>query len=164
MTSHDVRHPGLTTHTRAGEQSTVHRREFAASASLVQRAHTDVDLFTQWMGPRGTTVRIDRFDAVTGGAFRYVVEAASGGSWPFRGSYHVVSPGLIVHTWEHEDEPGVTLETLRFTDLDGGTSVLDVTSTYTSEEACSAMLASDMDSGMDEDFERLDAVLLNSQS
>ncbi|GAB3565540.1 SRPBCC domain-containing protein [Spelaeicoccus albus] len=164
MTGHDIRRPGRTEHSRIGKQSTAHRREFAAPAALVQRAHTDVDLFTQWMGPRGTTVRVDRFDAVTGGAFRYVVEAASGGSWPFRGSYHVVTPGLVVHTWEDEDEPGVTLETLRFVDLDDGRSVLEATSTYTSEEACDAMLASDLDAGMDEDFERLDAVLNESQS
>lgn len=160
MTPHDIRRPGLTSHTRIGAQSIVHRREFAAPAALVQRAHTESALFVRWMGPRGTTVRIDRFDAVTGGAFRYVVEAASGGNWPFRGSYHLVAPGHIVHTWEYEDEPGVTLETLRFRDLDGGgSSALEVMSTYTSEKACDDMLASGMDAGMDEDFERLDTVL-----
>ena len=159
MTDHDIRHPGLTAHTRVGEQSIVHRREFDAPAILVQRAHTDAELFTQWMGPRGTAVRIDRFDAVTGGAFRYVVEAPAGGAWAFRGSYHEVSPGLVVHTWEYEAAPGVTLETLRFLDLQDGRSALEVTSTYTSVEACDAMLASGMDAGMDEDFERLDTVL-----
>lgn len=164
MTNHDIRHPGLTEHSRVGTQSIIHRRAFAAPAALVQRAHTEVDLFTQWMGPRGTNVRVERFDAVTGGAFRYVVEAASGGSWPFRGSYHHVSQGLIVHTWEYEDEPGVTLETLRFVDLDGGSSMLEVTSTYTSEESCTAMLASGMDAGMDEDFERLDALISQTAS
>ncbi len=159
MTNHDIRHPGLTSHIRVGDQSIAHRREFDAPAALVQRAHTDAELFTQWMGPRGTTVRLDRFDAVTGGAFRYVVEAPSGSAWAFRGSYHEVSPGLVVHTWEYEGEPGATLETLRFVDLQDGRSALEVTSTYTSAEACDAMLASGMDAGMDEDFERLDAVL-----
>lgn len=159
MTSHDARVPKITTHSRIGEQSVLHRREFAASAASVQRAHTEAELFAQWMGPSGTTLRIERFDAVTGGAFRYRVEAASGGSWPFRGSYHLVSPGVIVHTWEYEDEPGVTLETLRFLDLEGGSSALEITSTYTSAQALENMLASGMDAGMDEDFERLDAVL-----
>ena len=77
----------------------------------------------------------------------------------FRGAYHDVSDGLIVHTWEYEGEPGTTLETLRFVDLADGRSVLEVASTYTSKDACDAMLASGMDAGMDEDFERLDAVL-----
>ena len=159
MTEHDIAFPGLTAHTRTGEQSIVHRREFAFPAELVQRAHIDADLFQQWMGPKGTTVRLDRVDARTGGAFRYVVEAPDGGAWAFRGAYHEVSPGVIVHTWEYEGEPGATLETLRFVDLPEGRSALEVTSTYTSKEACDAMLASGMDAGMDEDFERLDAVL-----
>jgi uncharacterized protein YndB with AHSA1/START domain len=159
MTVHDIRRPGATEHTRVGEQSIRHRREFAAPATLVQRAHTDPELFSRWMGPRGTTVRLDRFDAVTGGAFRYVVESPNGGEWAFRGSYHQVDDGLIVHTWEYEGEPGATLETLQFADLPDGRSVLEVSSTYTSKEACDAMLASGMDAGMDEDFERLDAVV-----
>jgi uncharacterized protein YndB with AHSA1/START domain len=149
----------LTTHTRVGDQSIFHRREFAAPAVLVQRAHTEAELFAQWMGPHGTSVRLDRFDARTGGSFRYVVEAPDGGAWAFRGSYHEVSPGLIVHTWEYEDEPGPTLETLRFVDLPDGRSAIEVTSTYTSKDACDAMLASGMDAGMDDDFERIDAVL-----
>lgn len=165
--SHEIRHPGATEHVRTGEQSIRHRREFAAPAALVQRAHTDPELFVRWMGPRGTTVRLDRFDAVTGGAFRYVVQGSDGGAWAFRGAYHQVDDGLIVHTWEFEDDPGPTLETLRFSDLadcaDAGAeparSVLEVTSTYTSKEACDAMLASGMDAGMDEDFERIDEVL-----
>lgn len=162
MTAHDVRRPGATTHTRTGEQGLQHRREFDAPAALVQRAHTDPALFRRWMGPRGTEVQLDRFDATTGGAFRYVVRAASGQTWPFRGSYHLVEDGLIVHTWEYEDEPGVTLETLEFTDLPGGRSALTVTSTFRSQQACDALLASGMDAGMDEDFERLDAVLADA--
>lgn len=159
MSEHDIRRPGLTAHTRTGEQSILHRREFAAPGSLVQQAHTDAGLFVRWMGPRGTTVRLDRFDAVTGGAFRYVVAADGAGEWAFRGSYHEVVPGRIVHTWEYEAEPGPTLEMLRFVDLGGGRSAIEVVSTYTSKAACDAMLASGMDSGMDEDFERLDEVL-----
>ncbi len=157
--SHDhAGDPKLTTHVRTGEQSVFHRREFDAPAALVQRAHTEAELFARWLGPRGTTVRLDRFEPVTGGAFRYVVEA-DGGSWAFRGSYHEVTPRQIVHTWEYEAEPGATLETLRFFDLANGRSVLEVLSTYTSREACDAMIASGMDGGMDSNFERLDEVL-----
>ncbi len=159
MTAHDTQKPGATDHIRVGDQSIQHRREFAAPAALVQRAHTDPALFTRWMGPRGTTVRLDRFDASTGGAFRYVVVGGDGTGWTFRGSYHQVDDGLIVHTWEYEAEPGVTLEALRFSNLPNGRSLLEVVSTYTSKEACDAMLASGMDAGMDEDFERLDVVL-----
>lgn len=149
----------MTEHVRTGEQSIRHRREFEAPAALVQRAHLEPELFVRWMGPQGTTVRLDTFEARTGGAFRYVVEAPSGGAWAFRGSYHQVEDGSIVHTWEYEDEPGPTLETLTFSDLPSGRSLLEVTSTYTSKADCDAMLASDLDAGMDENFDRLDTVL-----
>jgi uncharacterized protein YndB with AHSA1/START domain len=162
MTTDDVRgirRPGATEHIRVGDQSFRHRREFDAPATAVQRAHTEPDLFRRWMGPRGTTVRLDRFDVVTGGAFRYVVESDDGGRWPFRGSYHQVEAGIIVHTWQYEDSPAVTLETLRFSDLPRSRSVLEITSTYTSQESCDAVLAGGMDAGMEENFERLDDLL-----
>ncbi len=159
MTDDEAWAPSATEHSRVGEQSLVHRREFAAPAALVQRAHSEADLFVRWMGPRGTTVSLDRFEPVTGGAFRYVVRSEGGGRWAFRGSYHEVVPGRIVHTWEFEDDPGATLETLRFVDLGGGRSALEVVSTFTSKDACDAMVASGMDGGMDESFTRLDDLL-----
>lgn len=163
MTTDQSGHPA-TMHDRVGEQSVRHRREFAAPAAAVQRAHTDPEWFVRWMGPRGTTVRLDRFDAVTGGAFRYAVEAPDGGRWAFRGAYHLVEPGRIVHTWEYEGETEITLETLRFVDLGPGRSRLEITSTYTSRAACDAMIGSGIDSGMDEDFERIDDLLATEPS
>ncbi|QUW19759.1 SRPBCC domain-containing protein [Agrococcus sp. Marseille-Q4369] len=152
-----------TTHERVGEQSVVHRREFDASPEQVQRAHTTAELFAQWMGPRGSRLRIDRFEPHTGGRFDYTVETGegeAGGEWRFWGSYHEVVAGRIVHTWEFQQEPGrPTLEVLEFRELPGGRSALEITSTYASKAACDAMVASGIDGGMDEDFERLDEAL-----
>ncbi|GAA4668366.1 SRPBCC domain-containing protein [Frondihabitans cladoniiphilus] len=148
-----------TTHERVGEQSLFHRREFEASPARVHLAHTDAAQFVQWMGPRGTTVRLDEFRPVSGGQFRYGVVASSDDSWDFRGSYHEVSPGLIVHTWQYVGEPDITLETLRFVDLEGGRSALEIVSTFTSKGACDAMAESDMGGGMDENFDRIDDLL-----
>ncbi|MCR8671251.1 SRPBCC domain-containing protein [Agrococcus sp. HG114] len=147
-----------TTHERVGEQSVVHRREFEGSAEAVQRAFTTAEIFAQWMGPRGSRLRIERFDAHTGGRFAYTVE--HGGDWRFWGSYHEVVEGRIVHTWEFQEEPGQpTLEVLEFRDVPGGRCALEVTSTYASKEACDRMVESGIDAGMDEDFERLDEAL-----
>ncbi|WP_425844395.1 SRPBCC domain-containing protein [Agrococcus sp. TSP3-2-1] len=157
-----------TTHERVGEQSVVHRREFDARPEQVQRAHTTAELFAQWMGPRGSRLRIDRFEAHTGGRFDYTVEAGggeagdgeAGGEWRFWGSYHEVVAGRIVHTWELQQEPGrPTLEVLEFRELPGGRCALGITSTYASKAACDAMVESGIDGGMDEDFERLDEAL-----
>lgn len=147
-----------TTHERVGEQSIVHRREFDAPAAVVQLAHTTAELFAQWMGPRGSQLRIEHFEARTGGRFDYTVEI--GGEWRFWGSYHEVVEGRMVHTWEFQTEPGrTTLEVLEFRDLPGGRSSLEITSTYASKADCDAMVASGIDGGMDEDFERLDEAL-----
>lgn len=122
-------------------------------------AHTDPDLFARWLGPRGTTCRLDRFDARTGGAFDYTI--IGNGEWRFFGSYHEVTDDRIVHTWEFAGEPGQpTLEILTFTELDGGRCRLDGHSTYTTAQHCAETLAFDESgAGMDENFERLDDLL-----
>ena len=148
-----------TDHTRTGEQSLGFSRRFAAPAERVFRAHTRADLFVQWMGPLGTRVEAERFDARTGGAFDYTVVGS--GRWRFFGSYHeVAAPHRIVHTWEFAEDPGrPTLEILTFTDLGDGTSRLDGRSLFPTEEACAEMFASDLQAGMDGNFDRLDDVL-----
>ena len=147
-----------TTHERVGEQSIVHRREFDAPPDAVQRAHTTADLFSQWMGPRGSTMTVTHFDARSGGSFDYTIEI--GGQWRFWGSYHEVVDGRIVHTWELQEEPArPTLEVLEFRQLEGGRYALEVTSTFASKADCDAMVASGLDGGMDENFDRLDEAL-----
>lgn len=155
-------HPTL--HARVGEMSLSFSREFDALAAVVFRAHTEQSLFVQWMGPHGTTCQVDRFDAATGGAFRYTIGAGAA-TFTFFGSYHeVVAPHRIVHTWEFEGEPGrPTLESLTFTDTTDGRCRLDGLSVYTSSSQCDEMLALDQSGeGMDENFGRLDEVLTNT--
>ena len=148
-----------TTHERVGEQSIVHRRTFDAPVEAVHRVHTTADLLARWMGPRGSRVRIDRFDATTGGAFDYTVEVGEG-RYRFWGSYHEVLPTRIVHTWQFEGEHDVTLEILELAETADGRAELTITSTYASAAACDRMVASGLDEGgMDGDFERLDELL-----
>nr|WP_260149051.1 SRPBCC domain-containing protein [Microbacterium endophyticum] len=148
-----------TSHVRTGNQSLSHRRVFAAPAELVQRAHVDPELFRQWMGPRGSMVSFEQFNPVTGGAFRYGVGMEGTPAAVFFGSYHVVVPGLIVHTWQYHGETGFTVEALRFTAESHSSSVLDVTSTFPTVEACDQMVESGLDDEMDANFDRLDEVL-----
>ena len=63
-----------------------------------------------------------------------------------------------MQTFEFEGEPGhPNLEVLTFTDLDDGRSRLDGRSVFVTVEDRDLML-SDMDSGLDENFERLDEI------
>ncbi|MFN8023781.1 MAG: SRPBCC domain-containing protein [Acidimicrobiales bacterium] len=153
-----TRHP--TRHARAGDTVLTFSREFDAPAALVQRAHVEAELFVQWMGPAGTACEIHRFDAVTGGAFDYTIHGGGQG-FRFVGSYHEISPGRIVHTWEYLGDPGrPTLESVAFVDLPDGRSRIDGTSVYTSTEHCAEMADFDESGeGMDENFTRLDALL-----
>lgn len=150
-----------TLHARAGEMSLSFSREFDAPAALVFRAHTEQELFVQWMGPRGTSCQVDRFQVATGGAFRYTIGAGPM-TFTFFGSYHeVLTPHRVVHTWEFEGDPGrPTLESLTFIDLADGRSRLDGLSVYTSLEQCEEMLEFDQSGeGMDANFERLDELI-----
>jgi uncharacterized protein YndB with AHSA1/START domain len=135
-------------------------REFDAPADKVFRAHADPDLFARWIGPRGLTTRIDHFDCRTGGAYRYT-NIAEGDEHRFFGAFHEVRPGeLIVQTFAYEGFPdGVTLERMVFEDLGDGRSRLSSTSLVDSFEGRDAFVASGMEVGVREGYEKLDELL-----
>jgi uncharacterized protein YndB with AHSA1/START domain len=135
-------------------------REFDAPPARVFRAHTDPDLVVQWLGPRGLEMRIDHYDCRTGGAYRYVHSDANG-EYAFHGSFHEVRAGeRIVQTFTFEGMPdGVALEKLLFEDLGDGRTRLTSTSLCDSFADRDAMLASGMETGVVQGYERLDEVL-----
>jgi uncharacterized protein YndB with AHSA1/START domain len=135
-------------------------REFDASPDKVFRAHTDPELFTRWNGPNGTEMRIDHFDCRTGGSYRYLI-ASDGNEFGFRGCFHEVRPAeLIVQTFTFEGVPdGVALERLMFEDLGDGRTRLTSTSLVDSFEGRDAFVASGMEDGVRQGYERLDEVL-----
>jgi uncharacterized protein YndB with AHSA1/START domain len=142
-----------------GEQTISFTREFEAPAALVFRAHTDAELIGKWTGPAGTEVRMRHWDARTGGSWSYVVGAGDDG-WAFHGTFHeVTEPRRIVQTFEFEGKPEhPNLEILNFVDLPGGRSRLEGLSLFPTLADRDGML-SDMDSGMDENFDRLDGLI-----
>jgi uncharacterized protein YndB with AHSA1/START domain len=135
-------------------------REFDAPVDKVFRAHIDPDLFKQWIGPEYLTGRIEQWDCRTGGSYRYVMEA-DGDEHEFYGSFHEVRPGeLIVQTFTYAPMPdGIALEKIRFEDLGGGRTRLTTTSTVDSFEDRDAFVASGMETGVVEGYQKLDAVL-----
>ena len=135
-------------------------REFDAPRDKVFRAHTDPTLFVQWNGPNGYEVTMDNFDCRTGGSFRYVL-AGDGFEGGFRGCFHEVRPPeLIVQTLTFEGIPdGVALERLVFEDLGAGRTRLTSTSLVDSFEARDEFVASGMEVGVREGYERLDSLL-----
>jgi uncharacterized protein YndB with AHSA1/START domain len=135
-------------------------REFDAPPDKVFRAHTDPELFVQWIGPHRTTMRVDQFDCRTGGSYRYLA-VHEGIEYGFRGCFHEVRPAeLIVQTFTFEGVPdGVALEKLHFEDLGNGRTRLTTTSLVDSFEDRDAFVASGMEVGVREGYEKLDQLL-----
>ncbi|MBA2444322.1 MAG: SRPBCC family protein [Nocardioidaceae bacterium] len=135
-------------------------REFDAPPEKVFRAHTDPELVVQWLGPRSTEMRIDHYDCRTGGSYRYL-HMSDGNEYGFRGCFHEVRPSeLIVQTFTFEGVPdGVALERLVLEDLGDGRTRLTATSLVDSFEARDAFVASGMEYGVREGYERLDELL-----
>ena len=134
-------------------------RDFAATPAQLIRAHTDRDLFVRWIGPNDMETRIDRWDATTGGSYRYATVRDGEEFW-FYGSFHYVGDDRLVQTftWEGMAE-GVSLETMTFEDLGGGRTRLVGTSVVETIEARDGMLASGMEVGINDGYAKLDALL-----
>lgn len=134
-------------------------RDFAATVEQLFRAHTDPELFAQWVGPDGMTTTVHRWDATTGGSWRYTA-ARDGMEFGFHGCFHDVRPDRIVQTFTWEGEPdSVALGTLVFEDLGNGRSRLRTKSLCDSFEERDAWLRSGMEVGVNEGYAKLDTIL-----
>jgi len=134
-------------------------REFAATPEQLFRAHTDPELFAQWIGPSALETRIEHWDARTGGSWRWV-STRDGEQYTFHGCFHEVRPDCIVQTFTYDGDPtGVALETLWFEDLGNGRTLLRTQSLVDSFEGRDAWLASGMEVGVNEGYAKLDGML-----
>jgi uncharacterized protein YndB with AHSA1/START domain len=134
-------------------------REFRATPAQLIKAHTDKDLFQQWVGPDATSTQIDYWDARTGGSWRFT-GTHDGDEYGFRGCFHEVSERRIVQTFTYEGEPeGVALETLTFEDLGDGRTRLVATSLVDSFEGRDAWLSSGMEVGVNDGYAKLDDLI-----
>jgi uncharacterized protein YndB with AHSA1/START domain len=134
-------------------------RDFAATPEQLLRAHTDPELYARWVGPDSLATRIDYWDARTGGSWRFV-NTRGEEEYGFRGTFHEVRPDRIVQTFTYEGMPdSVALEKVVLEDLGDGRTRLVATSLGDSFEARDAMVASGMEQGIVEGYERLDEVL-----
>ena len=135
-------------------------REFDAPRAKVFRAHTDPELVVQWLGPRDLTMRIDHFDCRTGGSTATSTPGTATSTGSTAASTRCGRTELIVQTFTYEGFPdGVALERLTFEDLGDGRTRLTATSLVDSFEGRDAFVASGMETGVIEGYERLDELL-----
>lgn len=135
-------------------------RTFDATPEQVFRAHSDPALVAQWLGPRDLSMSIDHYDCRTGGSYRYV-HSRGDEEYGFFGCFHEVRPAeLIVQTFCFEGFPdSVALERLTLQGIGGRQTQLVATSLVDSFEARDAFVASGMEDGVRQGYERLDELL-----
>jgi len=136
-------------------------RDFDASPDRVYRAWTDPDLVTQWLGPKSITMQVGTWDARTGGSYRYSAWRDGEEIASFYGSFHELRPDeRLVQTFTYEGVPdGVCLETVTFENFGDGCTRVTTLSVVDTMEARDAMIASGMEQGVVEGYEKLDTLL-----
>jgi len=142
-----------------GKQEVFITREFDAPRELVFKAHTDPDLYAQWLGPRGYEMVLETFEPHSGGRYRYIHKDPQGNQYGFHGVFHEISEELMIQTFEFEGLPErghVTLDTMRLEKLPGDRTRITVQSVFQSVEDRDGMIQSGMERGVREGYERLD--------
>lgn len=144
-----------------GKQELFIKREFDAPRELVFKAHTDADIYVKWVGPRDLTMTIQKWEPYAGGSYRFTHQRG-GHEYGFLGVYHeVVAPERIIGTFEFDGLPErghVILGTTKFEELPNGRCRLVHQSVFQSVEDRDGMIASGMERGVNDGYEKLDAL------
>ena len=145
-----------------GQQELFIIREFDAPRELLFRAYTEAGLYEKWVGPKEMNMRVEKMDAVDGGSFRFIHERG-GHEYTFFGVYHdVTKPERIIGTFEFDGLPErghVIMGTTKFEELPNGRSRLVHQSVFQSVQDRDGMIASGMERGVSDGYQKLDTLL-----
>jgi uncharacterized protein YndB with AHSA1/START domain len=145
-----------------GKQELFIVREFDAPRELVFKAHTDPDLYVQWVGPRDLTMTIDKWEPRNGGSYKFTHER-DGHKYSFFGVNHeILAPERIIGTFEFDGLPErghVILGTTKFEELPDGRSRVVHQSVFQSVVDRDGMIQSGMERGVNDGYEKLDDLL-----
>jgi uncharacterized protein YndB with AHSA1/START domain len=146
-----------------GKQELFITREFDAPRELVFKAHTDPQLYARWLGPRGLTTTFETFEPVSGGRWCFTQKDKEGNEFGFHGVNHdVTAPERLIGTFEFDGLPEsghVILETTKFVALPDGRTRIMTQSVFQTVEDRDGMIASGMEIGVVDGYERLDEIL-----
>lgn len=143
--------------TLPSDREIVLTRVFRAPRRLVFEALSKPEHVLRWFGPRFCPIVRCEMDFRVGGAWRYMLRGPGGKQMGMRGVYREIEPpDRIVSTESFDDYPGTeTLNTLTLTEENGRTT-LRVRVLYPSKEVRDAVLASGMEHGAGQTYERLE--------
>ena len=145
-----------------GKQELFITREFNAPRELVFKAHTDPELYVQWLGPHGFEMKLETFEPYSGGRYRYTHLDQDGNEYGFHGVFHEISEELMIQTFEFEGLPEkghVSLDTMRLEKLTGDRTRIMIHSVFPSVADRDGIIQSGMERGLSEGHARLDELL-----
>jgi uncharacterized protein YndB with AHSA1/START domain len=150
--------------TTPSDREIVMTRVFDAPRRLVYAAFTKPELIQRWLGPHGFTLPVCEVDLRVGGKYRYVSEAPDGSRLGWGGTFREIAPEeRIVHTEAFDDYPGEALITTVWTESSGKTT-MTLTMLVESKEIRDAIIATGMEHGAAESYDRLNDLLVSQAS
>lgn len=136
------------------------RREFDAPRHLVFAAVTQPEYVAQWWGFRAASLTECRIDLRPGGSWRYVLRMPDGSTHGFGGVYREVAPpGRLVQTFRYDGFPDAEAIETYVLEEHAGKTLLTVTVLHTSVANRDAHVASGMEAGASESWDRLAELL-----
>ena len=156
---------GKATVTLPTDEQILITREFDAPRHLVYRAWTTPELVRRWWSGNRGEVTVAEIDLRVGGTWRYVMVADGGFEVAFRGEFREIVPDeRLVNTGIFEGIPDADdhagLVTVTLTEKDGRT-FMDMLCDYRDKADRDAVIASGMESGMQESMDALEQVAVS---
>lgn len=145
-----------TTLTLPSDREILMTRKFDAPREIVWETITDPELITQWYGFAADTTEVKKMDVRPGGQWQFITRTSGGEVIDFHGTYReVVPPEKLVYSFLFGDMPeGDGFVEITLVEKDGVTELRD-RGVFASKEERDAIIASGMESGARETYERL---------
>lgn len=152
--------------TAEGDTQIRMERVFNAPRQLVWDCYSDPALMPEWLGPRGYEMKVVQYDLRVGGRYRYTHQDQEGNVYAFYGEIlELAPPEVWVQTFNFEGQPGEgCVDRTVFEDLGDGRTRVVTTSTFKERESRDGMIASGMEKGVVDSYERLDDLLARKQA
>jgi uncharacterized protein YndB with AHSA1/START domain len=149
--------------TTPSDQEVMLTRVFDAPRQMVFDAFTKPELLKRWFGPRGWSLSQCEVDLKVGGQWRFVLRSPEGQEMGMSGVWRELQPyDRMVHTESFDDFPGESQVTTVLTEKDGKTT-LQATVRYASKEVRDAVIASGMEHGAAESYDKLSEMFATAQ-
>ena len=131
-------------------------RKFDAPREIVWETITDPKLIPNWYGFAADPTEVKKMDVRPGGQWQYITRTSGGEIVDFHGTYReVVAPEKLVYSFLFGDMPeGDGFVEITLVEKDGVTELRD-RGVFNSKEERDAVIASGMESGARETYERL---------